>query len=79
VKSLALTINGTHFEMKLDDAFADFVSRDLQEAGMSLAADNKPKALLKAYLRLAKQAKAYEKEIELLVDTFDAFDECKEC
>jgi len=71
MKNVGLTINGTRYEIKLDDAFADFVNQDLEAAGINLATDNKADKLLKAYLRLAKQATSYEKEIELLVETLD--------
>ncbi len=71
MKNVGLTINGTRYEIKLDDEFADFVNQDLEAAGINLATDNKADKLLKAYLRLAKQATSYEKEIELLVETLD--------
>ena len=71
MKNVGLTINGTRYEIKLDDAFADFVTRDLEAAGVNLHTDNRADKLLKAYLRLAKQATSYEKEIELLVETLD--------
>ena len=71
MKNVGLTIHGVRYEMKLDDAFADFVKKDLQEAGVNIHTDNKADKLLKAYLRLAKQANSYEKEIELLIDTLD--------
>jgi len=71
MKNVGLTINGTRYEIKLDDEFADFVNADLEAAGINLATDNKADKLLKAYLRLAKQATSYEKEIELLVETLD--------
>jgi len=71
MKNVGLTINGTRYEIKLDDEFADFVNQDLEAAGINLATDNKADKLLKAYLRLAKQANSYEKEIELLVETLD--------
>jgi len=71
MKNVGLTIHGTRYEMKLDDAFADFVRKDLRDAGVNLDTDNKADKLLKAYLRLAKQANSYEKEIELLIETLD--------
>jgi hypothetical protein len=71
MKNVGLTINGTRYEIKLDDEFADFVSKDLEASGINMATDNKADKLLKAYLRLAKQANSYEKEIELLVETLD--------
>jgi len=71
MKNVGLTISGNRYEIKLDDEFADFVMKDLQESGVNLHTDNKPDKLLKAYLRLAKQATSYEKEIELLIETID--------
>ena len=71
MKNVALTVSGSRYEIKLEDDFADFVNKDLQNAGINLNTDNKPDKLLKAYLRLAKQATSYEEEIELLIDTLD--------
>jgi len=71
MKTVGLTVCGNRYEIKLEDDFADFVNKDLSEAGINLHTDNKPEALLKAYLRLAKQATSYEKEIELLIETID--------
>ncbi|MDD2400378.1 MAG: hypothetical protein PHR75_07230 [Sulfurovum sp.] len=72
MKNVGLTVSGKRYEMKLEDEFADFVSRDLREAGVELHKDNAPDKLLKAYLRLAKQATSYEEEIELLIETLDS-------
>jgi len=72
MKRVALTISGNRYEIKLEDEFADFVNRDLQEAGIALDRDNNPAALLKAYLRLARQNNSYEDEIELLIETLDS-------
>ncbi len=71
MKSVALTVSGIRYEIKLEDEFADFVNKDLQESEINLNTDNKPDKLLKAYLRLAKQATSYEDEIELLIETLD--------
>ncbi len=71
MKNVALTVSGNRYEIKLEDSFADFVTKDLQEAGVKLNQDNKPDKLLNAYLRLAKQATNYEDEIELLIETLD--------
>ena len=71
MKTVGLTVSGKRYEIKLEDAFADFVMKDLTEAGINLYADNKPDKLLKAYLRLAKQATNYEHEIEHLIQTLD--------
>ena len=71
MKTVGLTISGKRYNIKLEDAFADFVNKDLTEAGVNLHTDNTPDKLLKAYLRLAKQATSYENEIELLIETLD--------
>ncbi|MEA3419315.1 MAG: hypothetical protein U9Q90_07930 [Campylobacterota bacterium] len=71
MKKVALTVSGNRYEIKLEDEFADFVNKDLQDAGVILDRDNTPAALLKAYLRLAKQNNSYEDEIELLIETLD--------
>ncbi|MDD3592227.1 MAG: hypothetical protein PHO65_06280 [Sulfurovum sp.] len=71
MKQVGLTISGNRYNINLDDDFADFVYRDLKEAGVELFKDNKPDALLRAYLRLAKQATSYENEIEMLIDTLE--------
>jgi len=71
MKNVALTISGNRYEIKLDDAFANFVNKDLAEAGISPDTDNQPDKLLKAYLRLAKRSTSFEDEIELLIETLD--------
>lgn len=71
MKQVALTISGNRYKIELDDEFADFVNKDLQDAGINLFQDNKPDKLLKAYLRLAKQANSYKDELELLIETLD--------
>jgi len=72
MKIVGLTISGNRYEVKLDDEFADFIINDLKDAGVNLNTDNKPDKLLKAYLKLAKQATSYESEIEMLIETLDA-------
>jgi len=72
MKDVGLTISGNRYNIKLEDDFANFVNQDLAEAGVNLNTDNQPDKLLKAYLRLAKQATNYESEIELLIETLDS-------
>jgi len=71
MKQVGLTISGNRYNINLEDDFADFVYRDLKAAGVELFKDNKPDALLRAYLRLAKQATSYENEIEMLIETLE--------
>ena len=49
MKNVALTVSGNRYEIKLEDDFADFVNKDLQEAGVNQNTDNQPEKLLKAY------------------------------
>ena len=73
MKSIGLTVSGNRYEInQLDDEFANFIIKDLEEAGVNLRLDNKPDTLLKAYLKLAKQAASYESEIEMLIETLDS-------
>jgi len=72
MKDVGLTVSGNRYNIKLEDEFANFVNKDLTEAGVNLNTDNQPDKLLKAYLRLAKQATNYESEIELLIETLDS-------
>jgi len=72
MKDVGLTVSGNRYNIKLEDEFADFVNYDLNDAGVNLNTDNQPDKLLKAYLRLAKQATNYESEIELLIETLDS-------
>jgi hypothetical protein len=71
MKNVGLTVSGNRYEIKLEDSFADFVNKDLDDAGVKLNQDNKPDKLLKAYLRLAKQVSSTEKEIESLIKVID--------
>ena len=71
MKNVGLTVSGNRYEIKLEDSFADFVNKDLDDAGVKLNQDNKPDKLLKAYLRLAKQVSSTEKELESLIKVID--------
>jgi len=71
LKNVGLTVSGRRYQMKLEDDFANYVNKNLREAGVNLATDNKPDKLLKAYLKLAKQVTSYENDIEFLIKTLD--------
>jgi hypothetical protein len=71
MKKIALTVSSKRYEIQLDDAFADFVLRDLQENGLELDRDNSPMLLYKAYLRLAKQAASHENDLEDLLERLE--------
>lgn len=69
--NVALTVSGNRYEMKLEDDFAAFVNKDLQEAGVNVYRDNTPDKLLKAYLRLAKRLYDHEGELEALIQLME--------
>lgn len=72
MKQFGITLSGIRYDMQLEEDFADFIAKDLKQMGVYLDRDNpKPEALLKAYLRLAKQATSYENEIDHLIETLD--------
>ncbi len=71
MKKVGVTIGGKRYTAKLDDAFADFVMQDLEEAGINFMADNKPHILFKAYLRIAMQMSQCEEEIAKLTEMIE--------
>ena len=71
MKKIALTVSGRRYEITLEDAFADFVNQDLQDAGVEMYQDNKPEKILKAYFRLAKQLSTYDEEILQLIEKLE--------
>ncbi len=73
MKKVSLSISGKRYEVNLDEEFADFVLKDMKNAGISEEIDNTPALLLKAYLKLAYKNSNYEDEIELLIETLDGF------
>ena len=76
MKKVGVTFCGKRYEINLDDEFAEFVENDLKNAGVDFNIDNRPEALLKAYLRIAKKLRnneeAIEKLLEELTDTIPA-------
>ena len=72
MKKLNLSVSGNKYEVTLEEDFADFVVRDLEESGIVFGRDNNPSNLLKAYLKIAKKSNSYEDELELLIETLDS-------
>jgi hypothetical protein len=72
LKKLNLSVSGNKYEVTLEEDFADFVVRDLEESGIVFGRDNNPSNLLKAYLKIAKKSNSYEDELELLIETLDS-------
>jgi len=68
MKKVGVTFCGKRYEVALDAEFAAFVEDDLKSVGVDFTVDNRPDALLKAYLRMAKQVKHYEDELAKLVE-----------
>jgi len=72
MKKLSISVSGNRYEVTLEEDFADFIIKDLEEAGILFGRDNNPSNLLKAYLKIAKKSNSYEDELELLIETLDA-------
>jgi hypothetical protein len=69
MRDLTLTVNGLRFKAKnLDDEFAAYVEKLLEESGVHSNRDNPAEKLFLAYLRLAAQSYNYEKEIEEIIE-----------
>jgi hypothetical protein len=71
MKKVGVTFCSKRYEINLDDAFAEFVEADLKNAGVDFSIDNRPEALLRAYLRLAKQMSEIERALQKLADRLD--------
>ena len=72
MKDLTLTVNGLRLKAKnLDDEFAAYVERLLEESGVHANRDNPAEKLFLAYLRLAAQSYNYEKEIEEIIEELE--------
>ena len=69
MKDLALTVNGIRFKVKnLDDDFANYVEKILEDAGLHSNRDNTADKLFHAFLQLAARSYDYEKEIEQIIE-----------
>ena len=70
MRDLTLTINGIRLKAKnLDDEFAAYVEKLLEESDIHGNRDNAAEKLFLAFLRLAAQNHSYEKEIEEIIRT----------
>ncbi|WP_457608372.1 hypothetical protein [Nitratifractor sp.] len=68
MKDLAITVNGIRFRVKnLDDDFASYVEKTLEESGIHFNRDNPAEKLFNAFLQLAARSYDYEKEIEEII------------
>ena len=69
MKDLALTVNGIRFKVKnLDDDFAVYVEKTLEDSGVRFNRDNPADKLFNAFLQLAARSYDYEKEIEQIIE-----------
>ena len=69
---VSVTFCGKQYEIDLEEDFARFVQDHLRHAGVDFGIDNRPEALLKGYLRLAKAVHDSEIEIDAMLQTVDA-------
>lgn len=61
-KKITLTINGSRFDIDLEDGFADYIEADLDE-NFNVKGNNDVKGLLQAYIK--KNHELYEAKIML--------------
>jgi|GEM_PF-380495 len=66
-EKMGVTFCGKHYEIDLEQSFAGFVKTHLAESGVDFRLDNRPEALLKAYLRMAKAVYEHETKVSELV------------
>ena len=70
-KEFGITIEGKRYNVKLESSFADFVAKELSNAGINLATDNEVKALLKAFLRTAKTLHTTDAKLSELIESIE--------
>jgi len=68
MQDIAITIKAERVVAKnLEESFVEFVKADLEGSDIHLNRDNSPKAIFRAYLRLASRWHNYEKEIDQIL------------
>ena len=60
-KKVSLTINGSRFDIELDEAFADYLVKQMQE-DFNTDGNNDAKTLLYAYVR--RNSELFKQEVE---------------
>lgn len=70
-KEFGITIEGKRYNVKLERNFADFVAKELSDAGINLATDNEVKTLLKAFLRAAKTLYTTDVKLNELIENIE--------
>ncbi len=66
-KKISLTVNGSRFDIDLEDDFADYLNIKLKK-DFSLESNNELKKLLQAYVRRSHELFEQEKKISGMID-----------
>ncbi|OQX60389.1 MAG: hypothetical protein B5M52_00240 [Helicobacteraceae bacterium 4484_230] len=66
-KKISLTVNGSRFDIDLEDDFADYLNTQLKK-DFSLDSNNELKKLLQAYVRRSHELFEQEKKISGMID-----------
>ena len=71
MKKVVFTIASRRLEVDLDDDFAKFLSKDLQENRVSLDKDNEISKLLQLYLKALHKEYRSKEQIETLLNKIE--------
>jgi len=69
-KKVSLTVNGSRFNIELDDAFANFLIKQMQ-ADFNTDGNNDAKTLLYAYVRRNSELFKHEEEARKLLEKLE--------
>jgi len=71
-KKVSLTINGSRFDIELDEAFADYLVKQMQE-DFNTDGNNDAKTLLYAYVRRNAELFKQEESLNRLLHKMEEF------
>ncbi len=71
MKKVVFTIASRRFEVDLDNDFADFLSKNLQENQVSLDEDNEISQLLQLYLKAVHKEYRAEEQIRTIINKIE--------
>jgi len=69
-KKVSLTVNGSRYDIQLDDAFANYLIKQMTK-DFNTEGNNDAKTLLYAYVRKNAELFKQEEEIHRILNTFE--------
>ena len=69
-KKVSLTVNGSRYDIQLDDAFANYLIKQMAK-DFNTEGNNDAKTLLYAYVRKNAELFKQEEEIHRILNTFE--------